>query len=93
MLRRFSSSSVHVDFEPHSVIKVISRNGGASKQQPQKKKKVVTVEKKEVPNQNEKNAEKTTQNEMGIQMISKNLFQQIFKNATPINISSELIEK
>jgi hypothetical protein len=88
MLRKFSSS-VHVDFEPHSVIKVISRNGEVSKQQPQKKKKVVTVG----PNQNEKNADKTTQNEMGIQMISKNLFQQIFKNATPINISSELIEK
>lgn len=79
--------SINPDFEPHSIIKVISRNGEAVKQQSKQEKKVVHGVEKTA-------AEKRPNvNEMGIQMISKQLFQQIFKNAKPVKIEPEYINR
>lgn len=80
-------SVAYPDFEPHSVIKVIPVN----------KPKAVNKEKHEekfasacdVP----KEIRTKNVNEMGIQMISKNLFQQIFRNTSSSPADKELIEK
>lgn len=66
-MRRFSSCA---EFEAHSVIKILKKNEN-SVQKP-KLSKVAFEEKT-----------KCNQNEMGIQMISKKLYEQIFKNVEP----------
>lgn len=92
-MRRFirrNYSIAHPDFEPHSVVKVISRNGKEVKKQPKHEKKAVTAEKKENSTQKES---RNKVNAMGIQMISNKLFQQIFLNTKPSNINPDLIDK
>lgn len=82
--------SVAADFEPHSVIKVISKatNNLRQPEIPQKQESIVkTVEK---PTHDEP---KANVNAMGIQMISKNLYQQIFKNTTRSVVDKESIDK
>lgn len=81
-MRRFLSTNC--EFEPHSVIKVIKRNGNAFPQQSKKETKVSSEKIKESENQN---------NEMGIQMISRKLFKQIFGSTKPVEIEQEKIEK
>lgn len=67
----------HPDFEPHSVIRVISRGKPNDKSKKKDEAIVVTDAQgcKEISKEPKANV-----NEMGIQMISKNLFEQIFRN-------------
>ena len=92
MLRfwRRNYSVAHPDFEPHSVIKVIS--GTKPKVESKRKHEENAVSSYEDKNL-ETNGIKSNVNEMGIQMISKNLFQQIFKNIKPMTFDQELIDK
>lgn len=74
------------DFEPHSVVKVVS----APKQSTVRKKKKETIPAtidKPAKNDNQANV-----NDMGIQMISKSLFQQIFKNSNSIAFDQDQID-
>lgn len=82
--------SVAVDFEPHSVIKVISKASNSFKQPeiPQKKEGVVRNVEKPTHDESKSNV-----NAMGIQMISKNLYEQIFKNTTRSAVDKESIDK
>jgi hypothetical protein len=87
-MRRFCSLSNIHDFEPHSVIKVIKKGGNSAGQVKKSNAKVVT-ENREVS----KNDASRDVNDLGIQMISRNLYQQIFKNKTEQNVSTEKIEQ
>lgn len=82
--------SVAVDFEPHSVIKVISKASNNLKQPEIPQKKESIVENVEQPPHD---ISKSNVNAMGIQMISKNLYQQIFKNTTRSVVDKEFIDK
>lgn len=86
-------SVVHPEFEPHSVIKVISRNKEQKKKPQQHEKPAVTSKKSEIPNQNGTETNSTNVNEMGIQMISEKLFKQIFANTKPSSIDPDLIDR
>lgn len=77
------------DFEPHSVIKVISGPNKNVKPPEQHASNSVKVPKNDKP---AKSGNRSTTNEMGIQMISKKLFEQIFKNAKPASLSSDKID-
>lgn len=92
MLRfcRRNYSIGHLDFEPHSVIKVLSSSKTNVKVQEKPEVKVTNASKNEKPVENET---RTNVNEMGIQMISKSLFQQIFRNPNASQADQELIEK
>lgn len=81
--------SVTADFEPHSVIKVLSSAGkNAEHQVPPPRKKITKKVEKTTPDANKPNV-----NAMGIQMISRNLFEQIFKNAKQSDVDKKSIEK
>lgn len=92
MLRfwRRNYSVAHPDFEPHSVLKVLSSSKANAKVKTKHEQKTACVSKAETPAENESN---TNVNEMGIQMISKNLFQQIFRNTKATPADPNLIEK
>lgn len=92
MLRRFwkRNYSIAHDFEPHSVIKVISRSGSKPKVPDKQIKKDVSVKKSEIPAQK---VESGNVNAMGIQMISRKLKEQIFRNANTSSVDPELIDK
>lgn len=81
--------SVVPDFEPHSVIKVISENKNNVKLPKQSEGKPDIKQKNEKPGKSES---RSNVNEMGIQMISQKLFEQIFKNAKPSSVSPDKIE-
>lgn len=83
-------SVAHPDFEPHSVIKVMSgsRPKIKAKRKHEEKSASVCESQKEEPNKTKANV-----NEMGIQMISKNLFQQIFRNSNASLVDVDLIDK
>lgn len=49
-----------------------------------------SVKKSEKPGEDDR---KTNVNEMGIQMISRNIFEQIFRNVQPSAIDREVIER
>lgn len=82
--------STNLDFEPHSVIKVISRNGNPVTPRIKHEKKVAAEEKMENISQDN---EKANVNEMGVKMISKNLFEQIFGNVKTSAVDPKHIEK
>lgn len=75
------------DFEPHSVIKIIS--GTKPKQKPPEKHEVI----KKKPESAQKTEPESKVNEMGIQMISKKLFQQVFKQTKTQSVDQESIER
>lgn len=80
---------LYPDFEPHSVTTVFSSQ----------KPKVKKIEKDEKQSDSDDKPENPIQpayrsvNEMGIQMISQQLFQQIFKNSKVNSVDSNLVEK
>lgn len=86
--RRNYNSVAHPDFEPHSVIKVLSSSKSSKKHED----KDASEDKAETPS-SAKTETRNNVNEMGIQMISKNLFQQIFKNSNASSADQNLIEK
>lgn len=83
-VRRFSSVFIN-DFEPHSVISIIQTT----------KPDVKISKSKKVANDSKKNEDKSNNNinEMGIQMINKNLSRQIFGNVEKPVFEPETIEK
>lgn len=81
---------VRQDFEPHSVVKIISRAKPEPETKVKHEKKSVSAEEIKVPIKNEG---KANVNEMGIQMISKSLFEQIFRNSKSSKVDNVLIEK
>jgi hypothetical protein len=78
-MRRFYSKNLY-DFEPYSVVKVIKRSGNVT-------------EKSKKPENQTVNDDSQNTNQMGIQMISRNLFKQIFKNKAIDNPDTGKIEK
>lgn len=94
-MRRFwrrNYSAVHPDFEPHSVIKVLSSSKNNVKASKKHEDKDPIADKAETPS-SAKIETRNNVNEMGIQMISKNLFQQIFRNTNASPVDQNLIEK
>lgn len=85
-----SYSTFLPDFEPHSVLKIVSASKSAPKQSSTKKKK--NEANPETIDKPAKNDNQTNVNDMGIQMISKNLFQQIFKNSSSIAFEQNQID-
>lgn len=79
--------SVVPDFEPHSVIKIIS--GTKVKTKPPLKHDVIKIK----PESAQEAQQKSKINEMGIQMISKKLFQQVFKQTRAQQVDQESIER
>lgn len=70
------------DFEPHSVVKVIQGT------------KKIVKETKEVKVEDDKMEKlNNKRNPMGIQMISENLYRQIFGNSRNLSFNSEVVEK
>ncbi|CRK99798.1 CLUMA_CG013106, isoform A [Clunio marinus] len=80
--------SVRPEFEPHSVIKVISKLKVNENSHDEKISKKNSSEKKIARENIPENI-----NEMGIQMISRHLFNQIFKKTNNTKIGSEYIDK
>lgn len=78
------------DFESHSVIKVIPGTKPKAKVTQKYEEKVVSASAGRKENSIET---KTNVNEMGIQMISKNLFKQIFRNTNASSAEQDLIDK
>lgn len=79
--------SVVPDFEPHSVIKIIS--GTKTKLKPPGKHEVAKEKREIVP----KVEPASKINEMGIQMISKKLFEQVFKQIKAQPVDQESVER
>jgi hypothetical protein len=79
-------SSFFSDFEPHSVVKVISRTG-SHVQRPK------TVKDTSDKDEKKENEIEIGCNEVGIQMISENLSRQIFGHCKKPTFQSEVIEK
>lgn len=81
---------IYSDFEPHSVIKVISST----------KTKKTIPQNHENPNDKPRKAEiakkapaDSNVNEMMIRMISKQLYQQVFPNSKTISVDKNLVER
>lgn len=91
--RKYSSFN-SPDFEPHSVLKVITKSNGIVSEHIKVKDRVV-IPKKAVKNEivQKPKETKTNRNEMGIQMISRSIFQQIFNQTKNERIESVKIEK
>lgn len=88
LLRNFST--VHPDFQPHSVIRVISKNTEQKKKLQHYGKRAVTSKKTEIPSQN---STESKVNEMGIQMISEKLCKQIFANTKTAPVDPNLVDR
>lgn len=87
-MRRFYSSLNVPEFEAHSVTKVIRKKGDLVKPPRKREERIVTTKTEEIAQNKNHNI-----NEMGIQMISRKLYQQVFKNMTPQSMDHDHIEK
>lgn len=76
------------EFEAHSVTKVIRKKRNAVTAPKRLKEEIVTTKTEEKSQE-----EKHNINEMGIQMISRKLYQQVFKNTTHQSMDTDHIEK
>lgn len=88
--------SIAHDFEPHTVIKKFTKVGSSAKIQKKPQKKVVSDANSENSPPIEKPPEieiKGNANEMGIQMISQNLFKQIFGNVSKCAVDPKIVSK
>lgn len=83
-------SAVCPDFEPHSVINAIKSTQKKSETTKKDENKSDRIEEAKKPTKIER---KTKINEMGIQMISRNLFKQIFRNVKANQLDKESIEQ
>lgn len=94
MFKRKYSSFNSNDFEPHSVIKVITKSSTVVNECVKVKDRPVIAEtfvKNEIVQKSKQS--KTNRNEMGIQMISRSIFQQIFKQTKHEYIEPAKIDK
>lgn len=98
ILRQKYSTLNSADFEPHSVIKVLKRSNEPNKEPVKLKKNVVNAEKVQKIEKTDNvktppNITATNRNEMGIQMISRSIFNQIFKQNKNDPADSKKVER
>lgn len=95
ILRRKYSSLNSPDFEPHSVIKVFKKSDGYASEPTTVKKRDVSVKTASKNEISEKPTQiaTTNRNEMGIQMIPRNIFDQIFKQKKNDQIDPVKVER
>jgi hypothetical protein len=82
--RNFSKNAFTDDIHPKSTIEIFTATGERRKQKkPKNVKQQQQIVKTPLPNRTVSSSTQFRENELNIQMLSKNLYEQIFANSSP----------